>query len=220
MRIDQAIIKYHDSPVGYDWDKFWDYKCKIEAGGQDILDPQQQVTTSKHLLNYLLGFGMRRKSNLGNTTPSQFSKVLVAIHHEYKIVKNIKLETLAEQNRHQAISLFKTTGTALDSQGLPRTITLITKMFMALWGEIPGFDKRFCSAYRNLSLGIPPSQYSIEDPLFDSLLILNQHYNQTWSQQITGLPTRYRTTRTQGMYPIPTGRLIDMALWQIRKDTP
>lgn len=210
MTITNAIADYHQSNVGYAWDKFWDYKCSVEATGVSILSAGYIATTSQNLLSYLFAFGMRRKTKLVNLTSFQFQQVLHNLSTEYAAIQHIRLETLSLADRQGVVRLFDATEHALENQGVSATVTLVTKIHMALWGTVPAYDILFRRAYRDFFTGLPfPSRPA---SLFDSLLQLQNCYNARWKPLITQL-----NTRSGGQQPIPVARLIDMAFWQYGK---
>ncbi len=212
MSIAQAIQDYHQSDVGYAWDEFWDHKCEVEATGGSLLSEEHIAETSHRLLSYLFKFGMTRKTKLITLTDAEFGQVLTALNDAYQAVHDVRLEMLSQAHQPSVVTLFKTTARALRDQDVSPTITLVTKMHMALWGAVPAYDRLFRYAYRKTFVGKPfPSRYTT---LFDSLLRLRDRYDDKWAPQIAQLDPSVRQTRSGGHQPIPVARLIDMAFWQ------
>jgi hypothetical protein len=212
VNIVQAIQKYHDSSTGYAWGIFWDYKCETEEDGDNIFSDSHILMTSLHLFVYLTCFGMTRPgTRLIHITVHDFAEILRGLGDSYNPVKDVRFEAL-ESHREHVTSLFKNTLKILDSKKVRPTITMITKILLAAWGQTPAYDSRFRLAYKKAFPGqrIPSSLNSV----FDSLLFLKEQYCAKWAEEVAKLPDKTRRTRPDGKYKIPPARLVDMAFWQ------
>lgn len=218
INMTQAIITYHNSQVGDGWDDFWDYKCAAEQYS-DICSGVYIQQTSDKLKEYLRKFGMTRKSKVPRLQQKDWEDILRGIRPSYISVKDITMETIQESHRRDVLRLVYDLAFELDSRKVSPTYTLVTKILLALWGQVPAWDAKVKNAF---TAYLKPTSHHLSQPTkagyslpFDLLLDLQKNYNNQWKQDFFTLRDQYQITRTSGQNPIPPARLIDMALWQM-----
>jgi hypothetical protein len=152
INVSEAIEQYQNGSYGLAWDVFWDYKCETEADGDSIFSERHILTTSLHLFSYLACFGMARGStHLTDITVCDLAEKLRKLRDSYNDVKHIKFEMLAESDRDLVVLFFEDTAKALEEPiRVSSSITMITKIHLAAWGQTPAYDKFFKLGYSRL----------------------------------------------------------------------
>jgi len=88
---------------------------------------------------------------------------------------------------------------------------MMTKILMAIWGEIPALDRYFVAGYRK-HVGALPGR------TIEMMLKLKRKYETDWREELANLPAKCRHTRRGPKNLIPVVRLIDMGLWYVGRE--
>lgn len=129
------------------WDFCYDYF-------QDHPSPTEDIELScLHLGYYLASWGMLRGSSylFKNTNALHYRDTIEVIEHHNPTMRGWDVPAYLDQKR---CAQYETVWADLRTALLPdggRSLTLISKVMMGVWGCIPSFDSYFVSTYRALS---------------------------------------------------------------------
>jgi len=207
--IGQYLERYaNDRANGLDeWEVFWDYRCAVQANGDSIFAEPHVYETSVRLISYLFFYGMGRGSTrlLAMRSSRRFACVVRAI-------ATPEGEQLLQTHfgvvnwRHPPfIRVWNDLGEALREIGVSDTETMLSKVLLAVWGEMPALDSRFNRVFK--------ATWDVErrPPLAGVLDCIRQRYAETWQNEIQAAPDAWK--HTSGGNPIPDARLVDIAFW-------
>ena len=202
-----------ESGRGLYWDWFWDWKIKNEKAEKDILSTQLVKQSSNKLLTYLEVFSMFRNTNLKWKKEKEFTSILQSFgktSHWTKL-KSTQLTDIKSNETQKIISSsYKYIYEKLKDSDIRVTVTMISKIFMAVWGECPGLDKNFIEAYSEFDNDAysTKTKYNGADEFttFLKLMYLNLSSNKNLWEQLNK-PIYCRCAKKS---PIPIGRKIDL----------
>jgi len=210
IQLAEAIRAYPEH-YGHAWAIFWDYKCEIEGRGESILDDQHRWQTALQLLAYLCCFGMGRAStHLTDITVDGLADVLAHVEPQaYAALRAARFEHFDDGYEKALVAVWRQLSAALKQWEVSTTDTMLTKMLMGLWGEIPAFDKYFRATYQRVFGHWRAARtMNILRPLW-------QAYRQEWKPALDALGDEFTHTRRGHHNPIPVARLIDMGFWYL-----
>jgi len=206
----EAIKRYPAERYGVAWAILWDYKCEIEKVGLSILDDNHRWQTALELFAYLCCFGMGRASTrLTNITVDDFADVLAHLRTDtFGDLGSCRFEHFGERYEQARSSIWRQLQAGLNKHGVSTTDTMISKILMGLWGEMPAFDTSFQKTYRHVFGTWPGRVRDVLRQLYDA-------YEKVWQEEINSLPSILKHTQRGHWNPIPVPRLIDMAFWRL-----
>ena len=192
------------------WTIFWDYKCEIEGRGESILSEEHRWQTALQLFAYLCCFGMgRAKTRLTSITIDHFADVLSHIRPDtFAALLDVKFENIDDSDEDVLKAAWRQLREGLAKHNVSTTATMVTKILMGLWGEIPAFDRYFREVHRKV-FG------SWHEHTMPVLRELQDAYHESWKPALKGLEPPYTHTRRGQSNRIPVARLIDMGFWYL-----
>ena len=214
MDFQKAIGAYVLSKTGHGWDIFWDYRFQLKSHGVSPLADDQHLETAVQLSAYLASFGMYRGSTrLSSLSAHGLADVIGSCREALEAVEHIHLESLREVDREIVVRLFSTLGSSLRERDVSSSVTMVTKMTLALWGQVPAFDSFARRTIYQLGIGTKSRQFpNSYNQAFDAMLKLRSEYENSWNR-LENLEHTLNRTRPSETAPVPVARLIDMGLW-------
>jgi len=211
----QGLVRgYHQRATGdkyarlRGWEYLWDHIQSVKTW-QELASPEHLEKTALHLGFYLANWGMfRGSSGLLNVNLDFFKNLTTRLFSEIDTdVWNLWLDDFAQADSdevkafdHALLSI-----KSFEPSYVSWTETLITKLLLGFWGECPArdqyFNKGFSSFLNGRGYGRQPSTSG------RYLVYLNQmRVSEGWS---------FPTINTKEGNEYPTGKLIDMAFFQM-----
>lgn len=201
-QFNSAFSRYHETfGMGLAWDIFWDYL----TDNPRMRTPQK----AKLLVLFLYSFGMNRGGRLEAVPMKQWEDFLSKTNTSIQILNRYKFGHL--KNVEEDREIFDR---ALDDirEKLPRSSskskTLLSKILLAVTGNVPAYDGYFIEWLRNEQIG---PQY----PCYKSLYNI-QNFLLESGISFSSIGTK--STRLGCSNTIPLGRIVDCVGWQIGYD--
>lgn len=100
------------------------------------------------LWSYLASWGMLRNSNLLYKSPHYFIPLIYHINEKYEQLSKIDVDNYTEENIKLLCQEYEQIQNILEKNGVSGTKTLITKIMMGVYGNVPTFDVAFSKTFK------------------------------------------------------------------------
>jgi hypothetical protein len=192
--------KYIGDGTGVAWDVFWDYQ---HYNPRMRLDKKAQL-----LLMYLNTFGMNRGGALNRFTSTVLSDFLRKSTSSISFLGEwAKLDSGFFFDEKNKSDFERHVGNIRSGLGDDSTDVFVTKVLLALTGEIPAFDQKFCLGF-----------WGTETPRKMNFKNMNDVAARLSKLKITRRSVGRRGTRLGYGVHIPFGRIVDCVFWQLGQD--
>lgn len=98
--------------------------------------------------SYLASWGMLRNSNLLYKSPHFFIPLIYHINEKYEQLSKIDVANYNEENIKLLCQEYEQIQNILEKNGVSGTKTLITKIMMGVYGNMPTFDGAFSKTFK------------------------------------------------------------------------
>lgn len=136
------------------WDHCYNYfATALEEGWHsDLASPDHLQTSCLQLGFYLASWGMYRgKAALLKQSSHGLAKVVEVVAKTDASVWNMDVENYSDESIRELLVLSRQIRQALPGGG---TDTLVTKVMLGVYGNVPAFDRFFRSGFGSFSLGV------------------------------------------------------------------
>lgn len=208
----QIAVENHAS---LEFEFLWSHISSFEKPYLAVSTKARANHTSLLLTSYLAHWGMfRGKASLKDTNWHFLTDLSIALLNKKNGILNpisdLNFEGIAGMEPKELERMIKSFKTWLDNHGISPTDTLLTKIVMGLLGNMPAYDRYFKNGLSELRKGKKYSgQLAFSETGLKNLSDWYAKSKYTWPKV---------SCFTDSNSLIPSGKVIDMAIFQYGKD--
>jgi len=176
---------------------------------EDLSSPEYVREAALYLSNYLACWGMYRGSSKLKETNTYFLEDLIKLLLTPKTgllipLLDKELGNFSNTDKPVIKELLGGTREFLKAENVSPTCTLVSKILLLLWGQVPAYDRYFKSGLGNLDSNKIPKTLNQNSIVDVSNWFREQKFNTYYTNNQAGEPVK-----------LPNGKIADMAIFQL-----